>query len=291
MISSMTGFGKGTAAVGNLVAEAEIKSFNSRFLDFSIRIPRKIANREFEIRNLIKKEIKRGKLNLTVQIKREGVDEDFVSISPSDLNNTLGLIKQIKDTAKIKDEITLTHILSFQNSFLNEEENDSEDEFKVASEAIILAIAELKKMRLEEGHELSEDLRLRVSNIETTALKIEKYSRESVSEYFKKLRERAKQLTEDIVEYEDRLNAELALLAEKYDVTEEFVRLKSHIKLFLDTINNSDEAGRRLNFITQEMNREVNTINSKTVSSKIAHDGIYLKEEIEKIREQIQNIE
>ncbi len=291
MISSMTGFGKGTATVGNLVAEAEIKSFNSRFLDFSIRIPRKIANREFEIRNLIKKEIKRGKLNLTVQIKREGVDEDFVSISPSDLNNTLGLIRQIKDTAKIKDEITLTHILSFQNSFLNEEENDSEDEFKVASEAIVLAIAELKKMRLEEGHELSEDLRLRVSNIETTALKIEKYSRESVSEYFKKLRERAKQLTEDIVEYEDRLNAELALLAEKYDVTEEFVRLKSHIKLFLDTINNSDEAGRRLNFITQEMNREVNTINSKTVSSEIAHDGIYLKEEIEKIREQIQNIE
>lgn len=287
----MTGFGKGTATVGNLVAEAEIKSFNSRFLDFSIRIPRKIANREFEIRNLIKKEIKRGKLNLTVQIKREGVDEDFVSISPSDLNNTLGLIRQIKDTAKIKDEITLTHILSFQNSFLNEEENDSEDEFKVASEAIILAIAELKKMRLEEGHELSEDLRLRVSNIETTAFKIEKYSRESVSEYFNKLRERAKQLTEDIVEYEDRLNAELALLAEKYDVTEEFVRLKSHIKLFLDTINNSDEAGRRLNFITQEMNREVNTINSKTVSSEIAHDGIYLKEEIEKIREQIQNIE
>ncbi len=291
MISSMTGFGKGTAAVGNLVAEAEIKSFNSRFLDFSIRIPRKIANREFDIRNLIKKEIKRGKLNLTVQIKREGVDEDFVSISPSDLNNTLSLIRQIKDTAKIKDDITLTHILSFQNSFLNEEENDSEDEFKVASEAIILAIAELKKMRLEEGHELSEDLRLRVSNIETTALKIEKYSRESVSEYFNKLRERAKQLTEDIVEYEDRLNAELALLAEKYDVTEEFVRLKSHIKLFLDTINNSDEAGRRLNFITQEMNREVNTINSKTVSSEIAHDGIYLKEEIEKIREQIQNIE
>ena len=291
MISSMTGFGKGTAAVGNLVAEAEIKSFNSRFLDFSIRIPRKIANREFDIRNLIKKEIKRGKLNLTVQIKREGVDEDFVSISPSDFNNTLSLIRQIKDTAKIKDDITLTHILSFQNSFLNEEENDSEDEFKVASEAIILAIAELKKMRLEEGHELSEDLRLRVSNIETTALKIEKYSRESVSEYFNKLRERAKQLTEDIVEYEDRLNAELALLAEKYDVTEEFVRLKSHIKLFLDTINNSDEAGRRLNFITQEMNREVNTINSKTVSSEIAHDGIYLKEEIEKIREQIQNIE
>ena len=291
MISSMTGFGKGTAAVGNLVAEAEIKSFNSRFLDFSIRIPRKIANREFDIRNLIKKEIKRGKLNLTVQIKREGVDEDFVSISPSDLNNTLSLIRQIKDTAKIKDDITLTHILSFQNSFLSEEENDSEDEFKVASEAIILAIAELKKMRLEEGHELSEDLRLRVSNIETTALKIEKYSRESVSEYFNKLRERAKQLTEDIVEYEDRLNAELALLAEKYDVTEEFVRLKSHIKLFLDTINNSDEAGRRLNFITQEMNREVNTINSKTVSSEIAHDGIYLKEEIEKIREQIQNIE
>ena len=291
MISSMTGFGKGTAAVGNLVAEAEIKSFNSRFLDFSIRIPRKIANREFEIRNLIKKEIKRGKLNLTVQIKREGVDEDFVSISPSDLNNTLSLIKQIKDTAKIKDEITLTHILSFQNSFLNEEENDSEDEFKVASEAIILAIEQLKKMRLEEGHELAEDLKLRVQNIETTALKIEKYSRESVSEYFNKLRERAKQLTEDIVEYEDRLNAELALLAEKYDVTEEFVRLKSHIKLFLDTINNSDEAGRRLNFITQEMNREVNTINSKTVSSEIAHYGIYLKEEIEKIREQIQNIE
>lgn len=287
----MTGFGKGTAAIGNLVAEAEIKSFNSRFLDFSIRIPKKIANKEFDIRNLIKQKIKRGKLNLTVQIKREGVDEDFVSLSSDNLNNTLSLIRQIKDTAKIKDDITLTHLLSFQHTFLNEEENNSEDEFKVASEAIILAIEELQKMRLEEGHELAEDLRLRVSNIESTALKIEKYSRESVNEYFHKLRERAKQLTNDIVEYEDRLNAELALLAEKYDVTEEFVRLKSHIKLFIDTLNNSDEAGRRLNFITQEMNREVNTINSKTVSKEIAHFGIDLKEEIEKIREQIQNIE
>ncbi|MBL1212650.1 MAG: YicC family protein [Ignavibacteriae bacterium] len=291
MISSMTGFGKGTASIGSLVAEAEIKSFNSRFLDFSIRVPRKIANREFEIRNLIKKEIKRGKLNLTVKIKKEGIDEDFVSLSTTDLNNTLGLIKKIKDTAKISDDITLTHLLSFQNSFINDEENDSEDEFKVAIEAIKLAIAELKKMRLEEGNELANDLRLRVSNIEKTTLKIEEQSRDSVDDYFGKLRDRAKQLTEDIVEYEDRLNAELALLAEKYDVTEEFVRLKSHIKLFLETLNNSDEAGRRLNFIMQEMNREVNTINSKTVSTEIAHYGIYLKEEIEKIREQIQNIE
>ena len=146
-------------------------------------------------------------------------------------------------------------------------------------------------MRDAEGTELEKDLRKRIELIEAALTKIENRSQQSVKEYFDKVVERAKSLVSEFTNNQDRLNMELALLAERSDVTEESVRLRSHVKMFLETLQKSEDAGRRLNFILQEMNREANTINSKSVSSEISHNGIIIKEEIEKIREQIQNIE
>ena len=146
-------------------------------------------------------------------------------------------------------------------------------------------------MRKKEGDALARDLKQRVNIILECVDKIESNAKISVENYFEKIKERAVNLVRDLAENTDRLNQELALLAERADVTEECVRLKSHIDIFLNTIETSDEAGRKLNFITQEMNREANTINSKSVSTEISHYGIQIKEELEKIREQIQNIE
>jgi uncharacterized protein (TIGR00255 family) len=165
------------------------------------------------------------------------------------------------------------------------------EEFDLVVGSIDSAVDELNKMREAEGRELEKDLKKRVALIENSLNEIEKSSGESIRVYFEKVKEKAQQLVADFSNNNDRLNMELALLAERSDVTEECVRLRSHIKMFLDTMEKSEDAGRRLNFILQEMNREANTINSKSIASQISHYGIFIKEEIEKIREQIQNIE
>ena len=169
--------------------------------------------------------------------------------------------------------------------------NKASEEFGLVVEAIDSAIDNLNTMREAEGRELEKDLWKRVQIIEDALNKIENVSDESVKTYFEKIKEKAKQLVAELSNNHDRLNMELALIAERADVTEECVRLRSHIKMFIDTVAKSEDAGRKLNFIVQEMNREANTINSKSVSSEISHNGISIKEEIEKIREQIQNIE
>ncbi|MDA3860073.1 MAG: DUF1732 domain-containing protein, partial [Melioribacteraceae bacterium] len=129
------------------------------------------------------------------------------------------------------------------------------------------------------------------SIIEKTVDEINELAKDSVNEYFQKLKERAIKLIENLVEYDDRLKMELAMLSEKYDITEETVRLKSHINQFRDTLDSGIEVGKKLNFVVQEMNREANTINNKSVSLDISNSGLVIKEELEKIREQIQNIE
>jgi len=146
-------------------------------------------------------------------------------------------------------------------------------------------------MREKEGIELANDIRTRLSTIDKIVDEILDQNKSSIEENYSKFYAKAQKLTEDFVSDRERFNTELAILVDKYDITEECVRLKSHLKLFEDTIKKGHDAGRKLNFVCQEMNREANTINSKTVSSVISHNGIIIKEELEKIREQVQNIE
>ena len=291
MLSSMTGMGRGISQVGELVAETEIKSLNSRFLDLSFRLPREVSINEFELRNEIKKYIKRGKLSVTIKVQIPQSEKFKTIIDNDGLNNALELLKTLQKAANIKDELSIDTLLSLQQFYLTDKEIDSDESIEAIKFSLIEALNELKKMRLQEGAELEKDLDERISNIEINTIKIEGISKKSVEEYYNKFIDRASQLAKDYVNDDDRFRTELALLIEKYDTTEEIVRLKSHIKLFRDTIADDSEAGRKLNFIVQEMNREANTINSKSVSTEILHTGILIKEELEKIREQIQNIE
>ncbi len=291
MISSMTGFGKGVISSGTLIIETEIKSFNSRFLDLSLKIPRSLSDKEFSIRDLIKKNIKRGKVTLSIFFKREGTDSKPIFVDKNGLTSALGILNELKNSSETDDKISLDNILLFQNMFLTDTVLDVEDEYQLVEKSIGKALENFKEMRLKEGMELTTDLKTRVINIQKTVGQINSASRPSVNSYFLKLKNRAIQLFEDLENNSERLNFELAILAEKFDITEECVRLESHIKMFIDTLEQSEEAGRKLNFITQEMNREANTINSKTISTEISHLGIFIKEELEKVREQIQNIE
>jgi uncharacterized protein (TIGR00255 family) len=248
-------------------------------------------NKEFEVREKVKSRIKRGKVYLNVTVRKGDFEERFNEIDPAAVKFAVKLLKEIKKSAKITEKLKLSDLMLFQNMLFKDDNEQASEEFELVAEAIDAAINNLNSMREAEGFELEKELRKRVQIIENALNKIENSSDESVKAYFEKIKEKAKQLVADFSNNHDRLNMELALIAERADVTEECVRLRSHIKMFLDTIAKSDDAGRKLNFIVQEMNREANTINSKSVSSEISHSGISIKEEIEKIREQIQNIE
>lgn len=291
MIYSMTGFGKSSFQENGFAIETEIRSVNSRFLDLSIKLPRNYSNRELEIRELVRKQIKRGKISLSIYSKKDNGESKFAEIDEQNLQNVISFLEKIKNVSGAQGEISLDNILAFQNYFLADTTDESEIEIELIKKSVMISVENLQQMRQQEGEALKIDLLERIETIKNFVEKIVNKSPESVETYFNKIKEKAKQLVKDITEYSDRLEMELALLSEKSDVTEECVRLKSHIEIFIDTLNSSDEVGRKLNFISQEMNREANTINSKSLSVEISHFGIGIKEELEKIREQIQNIE
>lgn len=291
MISSMTGYGKGYVQEKDISVEAEIKSLNNRYLDLSLRLPKFLAAKEFEIREKVKSRIKRGKIYLSVSVRKGDLEEKFNEVDPASVKNAMKILKDIRKASGLKNKISFSDLMLFQNMLFKEDDEQAGTEMPLIEKAIDQAIDEMNRMREAEGRELEKDVRNRISNIDNVISKIDKVKEESLQNYFERFREKAKQLTKDIVDNDQRLFTELAILSERYDVTEECVRLRSHIKIFLDTLDQSDDAGRRLNFILQEMNREANTINSKAIASDISHSGIYIKEEIEKIREQIQNIE
>ena len=173
---------------------------------------------------------------------------------------------------------------------MTQAEKENEFDVDILVQSISRALENLTEMRGQEGTELKKDLESRILNIGNTLAKIEELTIFSTKDYFDRFKEKVKKLYDEFVDDKERFMVELGILSEKHDVTEECIRLHSHIKLFNETLAKSHDVGRKLNFICQEMNREVNTINSKSISSEISHLGITIKEELEKIREQVQNI-
>ncbi|MGK9477700.1 YicC/YloC family endoribonuclease [Melioribacter sp. OK-6-Me] len=291
MLVSMTGYGKNETHFGNYTIETEIKSLNSRFLDLSVKLPKALSSKEFEIREKIKKSIKRGKVYLSISLKKDGLEDKYGELNTEAVRDAYKVLLKIKDTLGLKDEIKLTDLFVFQDAFFDGSNDQIEEEMKFVLASIEAAIEEMNKMKCAEGKELEKDILLRINKIDESLTKIEKSKEFYLKEYYEKFKEKAAQLVSELVDDQQRLINELAIISERYDITEECIRLRSHLKLFLDTMKNTDDAGRKLNFILQEMNREANTINSKSISEHISHLGIEIKEEIEKIREQIQNIE
>jgi len=291
MIESMTGYGKASLLSERFTIESEIKSINSRFLDISLRMPKTLYDKEIEFRNLIKQNINRGKVTLNIFLKYDDVDNGFPNYDEKNLKGVVELLQKIKTDSGISGEVQISDIMAFQNLIFKDSSENSDEEFDLVKKTVLDSIGKLKKMREEEGKLLVKDLLERVSKIEIVVEEISNLGRKSVIEYFEKLKDRAKELVENLSDNDERLKMELALLSEKYDITEETVRLNSHIDQFKQTLSKSVEVGKKLNFVIQEMNREANTINNKSVSLEISNRGMVIKEELEKIREQIQNIE
>lgn len=291
MISSMTGFGKAVSLINGFSYEIEVKSLNNRFLEISLKLPQTLLNKEYELKEIIRNKIKRGKIYVNMVIKRESDNGSDLIINQKKLDETMAVLQVIKKELKIKESIKLSHILQFRDLFSHEVDDFSDTDFESLKKTFSEAIENFIKMRNAEGEQLEKDLQQRITNIETAVTEIESLYKNETNEYFEKLKERVRALITDISSYNDRLEFELALLADKSDIAEECVRLRSHLKFFKLALADGSDVGRKLNFLCQEMHREANTISAKAISTQISHISVGMKEEVERIREQIQNIE
>jgi uncharacterized protein (TIGR00255 family) len=293
MIQSMTGYGRGECSKKNIAAVVELRSVNSRFFEFSSRLPRSLTLRENEIKEIIRSKLARGKISLTAALQSETNGKLPLKVNTPAAKSYYKLLNQLRTSLKLKETVKLEHVLRFSEVFEGgiDEEGVSE-EWAVFEESLQLAVKDLQTMRANEGREISKDMIARVEHIQKDLVHIEATSKQRIPEERTRLHERIMQLVSDknVVDSQ-RLELEIALLADKLDVTEECVRFRSHNKFFLDALQNDDAAGRKLNFLIQEMNREANTIGSKSNDTEIAHLVVAIKEELEKIREQLQNIE
>ncbi|MBK7980473.1 MAG: YicC family protein [Ignavibacteriae bacterium] len=291
MLKSMTGIGTDAFSNENFTLETEIKSLNSRFLDLSIKLPKELYKHEFAIRDLIKNKIGRGKVTLSIVLTYNKLTNGNSPINSNALKNAVDILTQINNYTNSDSKIELNQILMLRDMFLSENQESNGIDFEIIANSVSSAVEKFNQMKKSEGLELKKDLVFRINKILEELTKIENITKNSTVEFFEKFKERAKKLADEYIDDKERFTLEMAILSEKHDITEESIRLRSHIKLFCETLDNDEDSGRKLNFITQEMNREINTINSKSISSEIAHAGIIIKEELEKIREQIQNIE
>lgn len=286
----MTGYGKSRSSKNNISVEVEVKSINSRFFEVSLKLPALLSQYDYELREFIKTKVQRGKISVIIHFKKNGI-ENGVSIDQEKLASQLSLIRKVKKIAGIKEEIKLEHIIGNKELFSAQDNDLTKAEFELIKNTLNKAFDKLLQMKKKEGAELSKDFLIRIETINKRVSEIEKEFKRNIDEYFVKLKERIKDLVENPEINEDRLNLELALIADRADITEECVRLKSHLKFFKESLKTEKEPGKKLNFLCQEMNRETNTISSKSVATSIIHTSVLIKEEIEKIREQLQNIE
>lgn len=289
----MTGFGRSEFRNNNLEIVSEVRSVNNRFLDISVRLPNSYMSYEQEAKGLVKKYLARGRVNLSVTLKStNGLRSNRIKVDTDLLNAYFTRLKEIKSMLQLPGEVEIGHLLTLPNILVFEEEDTPEDEIWQKIQTVLeKSLQDLCKMREKEGIELTKDLKYRISLLNDAIDQIERIAQNRIQNEFDKLNDRIKNLVSAKELDAGRLEMEVAILADRIDVTEECTRFRSHSKLFLSTFEDEEPGGRRLNFVTQEMNREVNTIGAKANDAEIATLVIHIKEEIEKIREQVQNIE
>jgi uncharacterized protein (TIGR00255 family) len=292
MISSMTGFGRAQISRDGIDVSVEIKSLNSRFLEINLKLPAIVQPKEFEIKELIRRRISRGKITVSIDFKVNPSVQSPIKVNFDFVGAYVKALRELKRKFKVKGEIKLEHLLSLPNIFDVNSFDISEEHWEILKEGIEKALENLIESRCKEGEQLAEDIEKRVKMISEKVDLIQKLSEENLRERQKKLREKVHEIFSDVEFDRNRLEAELLILADKLDVTEECIRLKSHVNVFLEVMKSDDVAvGKRLNFILQEMLREATTIGAKTDDVEVTYLVVGIKEEIEKIREQLQNVE
>jgi uncharacterized protein (TIGR00255 family) len=294
MIKSMTGFGRGEYADAKRRIVTEIKTVNHRYSDISIRMPKRYSFAEETVKNTIKTVAKRGKIEVSVLV--EYLTESDINIKLNEMvaNQYYDNLLLLKDKFGLSGDISLELISSLPDVIKTlPDVSDEEEVTKALEHSATIAAENLDAMRISEGNKLAEDILMRGELIKNLVAGIEMKAPEIEKAYYEKLQERIKELTENAIEIpEERIAAEAAIFADKSNVTEELVRLNSHTQQLANIIQKSNQPdGKKLDFLVQEMNREANTIGSKANDIDITNLMLEIKSEIEKIREQIQNIE
>ena len=292
MISSMTGFGRATVASDGREITIELKSVNHRYLDLAFRMPRHIGFIEDVLRQLLTEQLSRGHVDIFVNYRNTRTDARTVVIDEALMGAYLSAARKAAAQFELRDDITLSAAMRFPDvTDVIEAEEDRDAVAALAREAALRAVTAMKRMRAGEGERLCNDLLNRVTTVESIAGKIDVRAPFVVEEYRTKLSERIESMLGGVEVDRTRLATEVALFADKASINEELVRLASHITEMRKVLGADEAAGRRLDFIVQEMNREFNTIGSKANDAEITSLVIAGKGEIEKIREQVQNIE
>lgn len=292
MIKSMTGFGRSEVAQGERKFTVEIKAVNHRYLDVNIKMPKKLSFFESSIRNELKKYVQRGKIDMFITYEDFSENNVCVKYNKELASEYLKYLRQISADFGLDDDIRVSTLSRYPEVFTMEEQTADEEEiWKVLAKAIDEAAQSFVESRIKEGNNLAQDLISKLDGMLELVGGIEERSPKIIEEYRNKLNDKVKELLSDSTIEESRILTEVTIFADKVCVDEEIVRLKSHIETMKQELIAGGSIGRKLDFIAQEMNREANTVLSKANDLSISNIGIELKTEIEKVREQIQNIE
>ena len=290
----MTGFGRASRHHQGAEATVEMRSVNNRYCDVSVRLPRALAEREADVQAQVKAAFARGRITVQVQLEQSSDAALSIQVDEDAARAYALLLEHLREAAGFEEPVRLEHLLRFSDVFTTPDEDEAGAD-EAAWEAVQAALEEateaLRAMRRQEGEALRTDLLARADAIEAALEQVEARAPDRVTEARQKLHDRLQDLLESPRLNEDRLELEITLLADKLDVTEEGVRLRSHLALFREALGSDEPVGRKLNFLAQEMGREINTIGSKANDAEIAHLAVEMKEELEKIREQVQNVE
>lgn len=291
MLRSMTGYGRAAASLGGRAATVEVRSVNHRFLDLVVRLPRGLGGLEERVRGAVQDRIHRGRIEIAVAVEEHGGADRRVKIDRGLVLALRAALEEARDVLESPEPVTLSHVLAVPDVLQVEEpEPDLEGWWDVVREALGQALASVVAMRTREGQALAVDIMARAQRLEGLAALVRQRSPVVVQEAKARLEQRLGELVPQGVDPQ-RIAQEVAIIADRCDVSEELARVESHLRQLRELVDEPSPAGRKLDFLLQELNREWNTIGSKASDAQIAQWVIEAKAELEKIREQVQNIE
>ena len=293
MIKSMTAYGRGEYHLGDTTFVAEIRSLNNRHLDIILRIPRSYQVLEKELKDTISSKIRRGRVEVSVQIENNGEESPYsLELNVHLVDSYIKITHQLAEQFGLDKEIQVDTLLQMKDVLFFRPEAVDMDKLRPGFHHVVAqALDSLDMMRVKEGEAIEADFAKRLNLLEAYINEVDRRTPIVAEEYRKRLKDRIDHIIEDVALDESRLAQEVALFAERSDITEEIVRTRSHLKQFREYLSMDDVLGRRLDFLIQEINREVNTLSSKASDTLISKVVVEMKAELEKLREQVQNIE
>lgn len=292
VLKSMTGYGRNEAVEGGKKILCEIKSVNHRYSDYNIKVPKYYGFLEDKVREYASKYIQRGKVDIYIAVQSYEESDKEISVNMELAKSYIDALKKLRDEFSLRDDVSVMSIARFPDIFTLEQKEENEEEIWEAVKRVLEpALSSFNAMREREGERIQKDLEARIEYMKALAKKVDERSPETVNEYKNRLYEKIKEVLENKDIDDARVLTEVAIFADKVAVNEEMVRLASHFVEFYNICASGEPAGRKLDFLIQEINREINTTGSKAGDIEIAKIVVELKAETEKLREQIQNIE